>query len=518
MSLALIVVAVVTACATPPPTRRDVVVGLVGEPRSIFADDPSARFVASAITETLVRRDAHDEPTARLAESVPTLENGGVRVVTDDPDAPDGRLVATFRLRDAKWQDGEPITSADVRFAWQQDRSAPPGTLARWMADRIVDVQVVTARDVRVLYRNGERWDDYALGPHVMPSHRLAQATAEQRVAYAREPVHAGAFAIAAWLPGSITLSAYQDYVLGTPKLGRLEIHFFPTRAVALQALLRGDIDIAPWPVLEADLAKTLDRFADGSRLLAYYVPTETGAMLRFGSDPKRFGDPLVRKAIELTIDRQSIVDDVFVGRARVPRTYILPPLWAAAEDVPPATPDRDRARATLAEAGFTKGQFGIIERGAERMTATVDVAAGSQARTDVARRVAGDLAAIGIAAEVRERPQADLLADVHGGRFDLAITSEEASDPQLATERWAGLVDPWFDALAGLAAQAPDRVEKRAIYAEMQRIWTSALPALPLYQELRVDVAPQGLFGIQPTPTGSALSWNAYEWRFVAR
>ena len=493
-------------------------VGLVGEPRTVFDDDPSARFIASAVTETLVRRDAHDELIPRLAESVPTLENGGLRVVTDAAEARNGRLEATFRLRDAKWQDGEAISATDVWFAWQQDKSGTPGTLARWTADRISDVQVLTAREVRVLYRDGERWDDYALGPHVMPSHRLAQATAAQRAAYAREPVHAGAFAIAAWLPGSVTLSAYQNYVLGAPKLGRLEIHFFATRAAALQALLRGDIDVAPWPVLEADLAKTLDRFADGSRLLAQYVPTEAGALLRFGSDPGRFGDPLVRKAIELAIDRQSIVDDVFVGRARVPRTYLVPPQWAADEDLPIVRPDRDRARAMLAEAGFTKGQFGIIERRGERMTATLDVASGSPARTDVARRVAGELAAMGIAAEVRERALPDLLSEVRGGKFDLAITSDEAADPQLASEGWAGLVDPWFDALAGLAAQAPDRLEKRAIYAEMERIWTSALPALPLYQELRVDVAPQGLAGIQPTPSGSALSWNVYEWSFSAR
>src|SRR6266571_3439474 len=78
-----------------------------------------------------------------------------------------------------------------------------------------------------------------------------------------------------AWLPGSMTLSAYPGYVLGTPKLGRLEIQFFPTRAAALQALLRGDIDLAPWPVLEADLAKTLDRFADGTFFLDDSATTE---------------------------------------------------------------------------------------------------------------------------------------------------------------------------------------------------------------------------------------------------
>src|SRR4029077_979454 len=124
ISLALVlVVGLITACSTAPPTRRDVVVGLVGEPRTVFDDDPSARFVAAAVTETLVRRDAHDELVPRLAESVPTLENGGLRVVTDDADAPDGRLVATFRLRDAKWQDGASITAAGGPVAGQNDEN-----------------------------------------------------------------------------------------------------------------------------------------------------------------------------------------------------------------------------------------------------------------------------------------------------------------------------------------------------------------------------------------------------------
>ena len=493
------------------------VVGLVGEPRTVFDDDPSARFLAAAVTETLVRRDDHDELVPRLVEAVPTLENGGLRLVTDDPDAPNGRLVATLRLRDATWQDGEPITASDVRFAWEQDSTAPLGSAIRWNADRIARVEVLGARDLRILYRDGERWDDYALAPRVLPRHRLANATPQQLADYAREPVHAGPFAIAAWLPGNVTLSAFKSYVLGPPGLGRLEVRFFASRAAILQALLRGDVDIAPWPVLEADLARTLDRFADGTRLQAYYKPAEALEVLRFGPDPRRFGDPSVRRAIELAVDRQSIVNDVFVGRARVPRTYLLPPLWAASEEtVPIVVPDRGRARALIAAAGFAPGQFGIVERAGERMTATILVASGSPARTDVARRVAGDLAAIGIAADVRERPLADVAADVGAGRFDLAITPEDASDPQIASEHWAGLTDPWFEVLSAAAMAADDRNEKRSIYAEMERLWEASLPALGLYQELRVDVAPQALANVQPSPSGSALSWNAYRWSFT--
>jgi len=171
-----------------------------------------------------------------------------------------------------------------------------------------------------------------------------------------------------------------------------------------------------------------------------------------------------------------------------------------------------------LVDAGFVKGQFGILVRADERMTVTLQVAAGSTARVEVARRVAGDLAAIGIAAEVRERPAADVMADVNGGHFDLAVTPEDASDPQLASARWSGLVDPWFDVLGQLASGLPERNDKRAIYAEMERVWSAALPALPLYQELRVDVAPSALAAVEPTPSGAALSWNAYAWAFAAR
>ena len=51
----------------------------------------------------------------------------------------------------------------------------------------------------------------------------------------------------------------------------------------------------------------------------------------------------------------------------------------------------------------------------------------------------------------------------------------------------------------------------------ELQRLWAEALPGLPLYQELRVDVVPRALEGVQPSPNGDPLTWNAAEWRFAA-
>jgi len=101
-------------------------------------------------------------------------------------------------------------------------------------------------------------------------------------------------------------------------------------------------------------------------------------------------------------------------------------------------------------------------------------------------------------------------------GEFDLALVPERTDDPQLASERYAGSVGPWFDLLLSAAAGAPDRVDKQALYAEMQELWAASLPGIPLYQELLVDVAPRNLEGIRPSPNGDPLTWNARDWRFV--
>ncbi len=148
-------------------------------------------------------------------------------------------------------------------------------------------------------------------------------------------------------------------------------------------------------------------------------------------------------------------------------------------------------------------------------MTATLIVVAGSAGRVDAAHRVAGDLAAVGIAVDVRSRPAAEVAALVAKGDFDLALMPEDADDAALATERWRGLVDPWFDVLTDAARAASGRDEKRPLYAELQRIWSDALPALPLYQRLRVDVANRSLTGIQAPPSDAALTWNAVDWHF---
>jgi len=102
----------VASCSPTVPTRRDVVLGIAGEPRAILSDEPSAQILQAAVTESLVRRDPDGGFVARLATEVPTIANGGARVVTDAT-APNGRLVRALQFSFANGKISEVDVIAD---------------------------------------------------------------------------------------------------------------------------------------------------------------------------------------------------------------------------------------------------------------------------------------------------------------------------------------------------------------------------------------------------------------------
>src|SRR5436190_23631160 len=135
------------------------------------------------------------------------------------------------------------------------------------MAERVERVERVDDRTVRCTYRAGERWDLYPLVARVLPAHVLAGVSADKRMQYLREPMHAGPFAVAAWIPGfGLTLSAFPSYVGGAPSLGRIEVRFYSDRGAVVDALRSGVVDVAGAPAVEAVLTRTLGRYVVGPR------------------------------------------------------------------------------------------------------------------------------------------------------------------------------------------------------------------------------------------------------------
>ena len=493
--------------------------GIVGEPASLLAEDRATSFLSALVIEDLVRLDDKGDLTPRLVETVPTLDNGLARIAADET-APSGRLEVTFILRTgAVWQDGEPITSDDIRYAWQRDSAAPRGTLARADADLIERIDIVSSRAAIAILRPGVRTSRYAMLAHALPRHVLEGATGDAMAAYAHAPVHAGPFSVVSWQAGvGATLMPFARYALGKPQLTRIDVRFY-TDADALTAALRsGDVELAPAGVLTADLGPALERFAESKGLVVRYTPQVWGDFLLFNFRTA-YGDAQVRRAVAMAVDRRAINQQVFAGRARIPTSYLLAPLWAAADSGSPPDADPSGAAATLAAAGY-----GAARRMTTPLRARIVVQGGSLPRLSAATLVARDLRTLGATASVAvydERAFAQALAS---GDFDMAVAARGGAEPADATDEYVsssprnvtGYADPAFDALARSASGYVTRAERRPLYVELQRIWTAAVPGLPLYQELAVDVVPAGLDALAPSPWHGPLSWNAYAWRFT--
>ena len=97
-----------------PSGGKTVTVAFSQEPDlvdSIFSSMSYAAWVNQSVLVGLATWDAQNNLVPELATEVPSAANGGVSA--------DG-LTITWHLKpDLKWSDGEPLTSADVKFTWQ---------------------------------------------------------------------------------------------------------------------------------------------------------------------------------------------------------------------------------------------------------------------------------------------------------------------------------------------------------------------------------------------------------------
>ena len=108
LMLTILVFAVLSCSGGKSSTNggSSVVLNFESEPRTLdpqLTTDTTATKLNALIMEGLTRQDETGNPVPGIAEKWDVSEDG---------------LVWTFHLRDAKWENGDPVTANDFRFAW----------------------------------------------------------------------------------------------------------------------------------------------------------------------------------------------------------------------------------------------------------------------------------------------------------------------------------------------------------------------------------------------------------------
>jgi peptide/nickel transport system substrate-binding protein len=160
-------------------------------------------------SDVLVSEDASGRLVPDLAAEVPTIGNGGISA--------DG-LTIRYKLRtNVKWQDGQPFTSADVKFTFDAVMNPANDVSGRVGFDDVSRVDVPDARTI--VFHLRHRYAPFVTtvfgdGCGVLPAHILAREKTINDVSFNAAPVGTGPFRVVRWERGNrIELRRNDEYL-----------------------------------------------------------------------------------------------------------------------------------------------------------------------------------------------------------------------------------------------------------------------------------------------------------------
>lgn len=313
--------------------------------------------------------------TSRVLDSVGGCYNGLVRYDPLNPQkiigdlakswevAEDG-LSITFHLHDGVlFHDGEPMTSADVKYTFDVMRDPPEGHVSARRAV-LSAVSGIDAPDDKTVVFTLSRPSPGLIAnlcPNwfaVLPRHILEKGPMKDAV------VGTGPFMLDSYSRGtSIQLVRNPNYFdTGRPYADAINVYIIPDQASVMAYFRSGQLNI--FEGMEPVLAHQAEaEMKDEVKVQS--SPNLNAIALHFNQQIKPWDDVRVRKAVALAIDRAAAVAVLFNGDAVLGGMSPPSGVWALPEDVlhaipgfaPTQAPDAlDQARALLAEAGHPNG------------------------------------------------------------------------------------------------------------------------------------------------------------------
>lgn len=539
-----------SATATPRLGDGIVRVALDGAPRRLglaprFASDPigrAERVIDNLVMAQLVKRNDAGQPETDLAESVPTLANGGARF---DGEGAERRMTVRFRLRsNARWSDGKDVTSADVVFSWQLARRPTGEGVVVDTAQRIERVTAIDDRTVAFAYYSHSSARAAAIGaPNrlgfllgqwgptldprmsyglpdswIYPRHLLGGGGADEpldallaRTGFDRRPVGAGPYGIERWQGDEIRLRARTDFHGGKPTFPAI-VARVTTPAERAIGLVNGQFDLAVFEGDDAAAGVGLQRaqglMVDGP------IPTDDEEVVRFNTASPALRDARIRRAILHAIDRRALAVDRFTERA-ASAALVEDAIGAVTRN------DPERARQLLREAGWQIGNVDVPSRGVERPTLRLLTTA-DPARSRQAALIESTLAPYGIHV-TPTRVAADALFAPGGplarSAFDLAIYGVASTGDRLSdmldrlTAESANRPDSRLTGLRARAEIALEGTERQAILTDADALAAERLFEARLYVYPRAIVRATSLLGPRISGSGIGITWNAARW-----
>jgi peptide/nickel transport system substrate-binding protein len=370
---------------------------------------------------------------AEIGDSLNIVNDGGFtpRLADRWTWGPDSLSIAFHINPRAKWHDGQPVRSGDVRFTFESIRDS---TLGSPVAALVTNIDSVSTPDSATAVfwfhrRTPQQFYDATYQMPIMPEHiwkGIAPAAWRASDA-AKHPIGSGRFRFVRWTPRtSVEVAADTANYRGAPKLDRVVWSIAPDFNTALTRFLSGETDF--FEVLRPEnipeVAKHPDLRAKTYRGLAYlFAQFNLRDPANHAKPHPIFGNRELRRALTMATDRATIVRSVYDSLA-------LPALGPTVRAYPTTDPnlaqipfDLPRARQILDSLGWrVTSSDGMRSRNGRPLRFTLSVPSTSKVRVRLAVLLQEQLRQAGAKVDVEQLDFPVLVEKERKRAFDAAI------------------------------------------------------------------------------------------------
>ncbi len=453
--------------------------------------------IKANVFEMLVRVDEKGEVVPFLAESWNVSEDG---------------TVYTFHLRrNVSFHDGTPWDAEAAKWFWMWKKNTGTGGFVRYI------------KDAEVLDRYTVRF--YLTEPYPSLLRDLASqfkaevispTSVEPAWSYSgerRKLIGTGPFMVEEYKKEQVAvLVRYDRYWGEKPKLDRIIYRYIPDENTRVMALKNGEVDIIgatehhasiPFeriPELRADPEIVVDQHSYG-RI----------QVVEFNCQKGVFRDRRMRKAVNLAINREALVEKLFKGNG-IPATTITSPDFPFASGLRGKgyAYDVDAAKRLLREAGWvdTDGD-GIREKNGEELAVRYLVPIGEANANPVAVYLQSELKKIGMRVEIvtmergaayeaKKRGEYDLFLH-HSGNIPWAPAGLLLAKYHSSSPDWPyAYHSPELDELIEKAIASGDSEDFNRVYLKLQEEHV----CIPLYDIVKTVAYNKKVRGYVHAPT----------------
>ncbi|HEX9492862.1 MAG TPA: ABC transporter substrate-binding protein [Thermoanaerobaculia bacterium] len=418
--------------------------------------------------------------------------------VAEKWETPDDRTIVFHLNPNAKFQNGQPVKAADVK--WTYDSMMDPNFVTSKRSGYAAVDHIETPDDHTVVFKlkepNPGIFDNLTTG--ILP-------TGADTNIYKTKPIGAGPYKVVDFRADDrVVLEAFDQWHGGAPKIKHVIVRIVPDATTRVLEMRRGSINFEVNQI-------PFENVAEFDKNPEFKVVKSSGSVYQYIAINMR--DPIlskvaVRRAIHHAVDCARIIRDIQRGYAKPTDTMLAEGHWARADNLPTYPYDPNKAKQLLAQAGYPNGFTFTFKTSQD---------AEANSRAQVIQQM---LKQVGINMQIQSNEMSTFFADIGKGNFQMySLSRNGIADPDFYYvifyskntppdgQNRGYYNNPKVDQLILQGRSTFDRAKRKPVYVEIQKIVQEDLPYVSLYMQDNVAVMRNNIDGYVQYPAGFWLS-----------